>query len=133
MAGGHGVNFGMDRIETFVNLSSKNRNMGIVGVSCPKRLSAHPMIPTLAEQGIISPSVFNIVVANQAMNSTKQHRIGKILTQATVAIGEDRIFSLSGFVPAVFNNQTAHQHFVQNTTLIQQLRDQHRDKIQTSR
>jgi hypothetical protein len=133
MAGGHGVNFGMDRIEMFINLSEKNSNLGVVGVSCPKRLAAHPSIPTLAEQGVESPYVFNIIIANRSMNSAKRDRIGKILTQATVIIGEEKIFNLSGFVPPVFNNQTAEVHFKERTQLVQQLRNRHRDKIQVSR
>lgn len=133
MAGGHGVNFGMDRIETFTNLAGKNAALSVVGVSCPKRLAAHPLIPTLAEQGIRSPYVFNTVVANRAMDPRKQARIGKILLDATVSIGEEKLFKLSGFVPPVFNNQTADQHFKQSIKLIQQLRDQHRDKIKITR
>lgn len=129
MAGGHGVNFGMDRFETFTSLVEKNPALNVVGVSCPKRLSDYPLIPTLAEQGIRSPHVFNIVVANRAMDPRKQDRIGKILLDATVSIGEEKLFKLSGFVPSVFNNQTADQHFKHSIKLIQQLRDQHRDKI----
>jgi hypothetical protein len=133
MAGGHGVNFGMDRIETFSSLAEKNTALSVVGVSCPKRLAAYPWIPTLAEQGIRSPYVFNAVVANQAMDPRKRDRIEKILLEATVLIGEEKLFNLSGFVPPVFNNQTADQHFKQSTKLIQQLRDQHRDQIKISR
>jgi hypothetical protein len=133
MAGGHGVNFGIDRVETFLNLADRNTQLSLVGVSCPKRLPAHPTVPTLAEQGIQAPYVFNIVVANRRMPANKQQQIGAILNQATVNIGEARLFELGGFVPAVFTETTAEQHLAARVQLVQQLRNRYREQITNSR
>jgi tripartite-type tricarboxylate transporter receptor subunit TctC len=129
MAGGNGVTFGLDTTEAFENFRVKNPRLRIVGVSCGKRLPDYPQIKTLREQGIVAPSVINIVVANVAMPADKRQRISQILEQATKQIGETEIRKMSGFNPPQFDRITAQEHFTKSIKLISNLRDQFKKEI----
>jgi tripartite-type tricarboxylate transporter receptor subunit TctC len=129
MAGGNGINFGIDRFESYASLSQKNNKMQIVAASCPKRLPQLPNIPTLAEQNIQAPYVFNVVVANKSMPESKRKQLGKILDQATINLGEETVFNNSGFVPPIFYNQSAAEYFAQRVKIVQVLRNKHRHQI----
>jgi tripartite-type tricarboxylate transporter receptor subunit TctC len=129
MAGNQGVTFGIDRVQAYESLKTKNAKLSAVAASCPKRIPELPNLKTLAEQGIEAPSVFNIVVANKNMPSEKRDQLGKILDQATKNIGESAIQEISGFVPAVYIGMTAQTHFDSRTKLVKKLRDQYRKEI----
>jgi tripartite-type tricarboxylate transporter receptor subunit TctC len=129
MAGNNGVTFGIDTPITFENLRSKNPRLKNLAVSCPKRLPEYPDVPTLREQGIVAPSVINIVIANQAMSANRRQQLGKILEQATNQIGESEIIKSSGFVPPQFDRITAQEHFIKSVELISKLRGQFEKEI----
>lgn len=130
MIGNHGVTFGMDTLATFENLKSKNSRLKILAVSCAKRLPEYPKIATLREQGIVAPSVINIVVANKNMDADRVVRIGRVLGQATEQIGESEILRISGFLPAQFNKMSAQEHFSKSMDLVRQLRALYEKEIQ---
>jgi tripartite-type tricarboxylate transporter receptor subunit TctC len=132
MAGDNGVTFGLDTPEAFENFQPKNPRLRMVGVSCNKRLPDYPQIKTLREQGIVAPSVINIVVANVAMPADKRQRLGQILEQATAQIGETEIHKMSGFNPPQFDRVTAQEHFTKSIKLISALRDQFKKEITQS-
>ena len=129
MVGNNGVNFGIDKPEAYQNFKDKNKDMRMLAVSCSKRFAEYPDVPTLKEQGIIAPSVLNVVVANQQMPKDKREKIGKILTTATNDVGEEEIKKISGFVPPQFMNISAQQHFDQSITLIAELRQKFSKEI----
>lgn len=129
MVGNNGVTFGIDTPATFENLKSKNLQLKVLAVSCSKRLPEYPDVPTLAEQGIVAPSVINIVVANVQMTQSRQQRIARILEQATDQIGEKEILRLSGFIPPQFNKISAQDHFTKSMGLVRNLRNQFKKEI----
>jgi tripartite-type tricarboxylate transporter receptor subunit TctC len=86
-------------------------------------------VPTLREQGIVAPSVINIVVANTDMPANKRNRLAQILEQATNQIGESEIVKSSGFVPPQFDRITAQEHFTKSVQLISKLRSQFEKEI----
>jgi tripartite-type tricarboxylate transporter receptor subunit TctC len=122
MVGNNGVNFGIDTPEAFENFRDKNPQLRMLAVSCGSRLSLHPRVRTLAEQGIPAPAVLNIVVARTEMSEAKRKRLAQILEQATAQIGRDEIERMSGFVPPQFYKVSAQEHFIKSTELIRQLR-----------
>jgi hypothetical protein len=63
------------------------------------------------------------------MPPEKRDQLGKILDQATKAVGESTIQEISGFVPAVYIGMTAQAHFDSRTKLVKKLRDQYRKEI----
>lgn len=103
MTGNNGVNFVIDRIESYESFKTKNPNLQILAASCPKRLTAAPNVKTLKEQGIDAPYIFNITIANKAMPMAKRERISKILNDATAKVGEAEITQLSGMSPPLFS------------------------------
>jgi tripartite-type tricarboxylate transporter receptor subunit TctC len=121
MAGNNGVNFIVDLIDHYEALKDKNKDMQVIAASCPKRLESAPDVPTLAEQGIKAPYIFNITVAHKTMNKAKAEKLGRILSNATHTIGEKEIFKLSGMRPVQFDGQTAQSHFDSSITLIEGL------------
>jgi len=132
MVGNHGVTFGMDTLSTFENLKNKNSRLKVLAVSCAKRLSEYPEIATLREQGIVAPSVINIVVANKNMDVNRRIRIGRVLEQATEKIGESEILKISGFSPAQFNEMSAQEHFKKSMDLVRQLKAHYLKELQAT-
>lgn len=122
MVGNNGVNFGIDTPDAYENFRDKNTQLKMLAVSCGNRLSSHPSVRTVAEQGIPAPAVLNIVIARTEMSETKRKRIGQILEQATAQIGRNEIERMSGFVPPQFYKVSAQEHFTKSTELIRQLR-----------
>lgn len=133
MVGNHGVTFGIDTPSTFENLKSKNSQLKVLAVSCAKRLVDYPDVLTLAEQGIMAPSVINIVVASVQMPQIRQQRIARILEQATDQIGEKEILRLSGFIPPQFSKVSAQDHFTKSMELVRNLRNQFKKDITLTR
>jgi len=129
IAGNHGVTFGIDRVQVYQSLRTKNPKLSAVASSCSKRIPELPELKTLAEQGVEAPYVFNIVVASRNMSADKRNQLGKILDQATKNIGESTIQQISGFVPAMYIGMTAEEHFNARTKLVKKLRDQYKKEI----
>jgi tripartite-type tricarboxylate transporter receptor subunit TctC len=132
MAGNNGVTFAIDTTATFENFQPRNSQLRIVAVSCPKRLPEYPTVKTLREQGIVAPSIINIVIANVAMPVDRRQQLAQILEQAANQIGEDKIRRLSGFSPPQFDQITAQEHFTKSIELISRLRNQFKQEINQS-
>lgn len=104
MAGGHGINFVIERIESYESFKERNPKLNVLAASCPNRLTKAPHVKTLKEQDIDAPYIFNITIANQAMPVATRERLGKILNDATRKIGLNEITKLSGMSPPLFDN-----------------------------
>lgn len=120
MVGNHGVNFAIDRVESYENFKSRNPNLRILGASCPKRLESMPKIKTLKEQGFDAPYIFNITMASTKMDPARRVKLEQILATATVNIGEKKIYELSGMRPPYFD-QIGLAEFLKSS--LQQIRD----------
>jgi tripartite-type tricarboxylate transporter receptor subunit TctC len=132
MVGNNGVTFVLDTPETFENFKDKNPRLRMLAVSCARRLPDYPDVRTLREQGIVVPSVINIVVANTAMLVDKRTHLAQILEQAAEQIGEIEIRRASGFVPPQFDRISAQEHFAKSTELIARLRKEFQKEIKQS-
>lgn len=129
MVGNNGVNFGIDTSQAYEAFQSKNPQLRMLAVSCNKRLPEYPEIKTLREQGIVAPSVINIVIANTAMPESRRRHLAHILEQAAAQIGETEIRRASGFNPPQFDNVTVQEHFTKSIDLIGRLRNQFKKEI----
>jgi tripartite-type tricarboxylate transporter receptor subunit TctC len=132
MAGNNGVTFALDTPQAYETFRSKNTQLRMLAVSCNQRLPEYPRVKTLREQGIVAPSVINIVIANVAMPADKRKQLGQILEQATNQIGENEIRKLSGFIPSQFEKISAQEHFTKSVELISRLRGQFEKEIKQS-
>lgn len=130
LVGGHGVNFVVERVSVLSDFRTRNPALRMVAMSCPERHPDAPTLPTLSEQGFDLPSVFNIVVAHKNMPSQQQKEIGKILDQATLAMGKEEIRRMSDFISPVFENKMSAQKFYDTRiSAIKKLRTRYKSQI----
>lgn len=132
MAGNNGVEFVIDKFEGYQALATKNPRMQMVAASCPTRLPQAPKIPTLKEQGIAAPYIFNIAVAHRDMPLPRRHAVATILNSATVAVGAREIYELSAMRPPVFDSVSAEQFYQNSVSNVRNLQKRYRTKIQAA-
>jgi tripartite-type tricarboxylate transporter receptor subunit TctC len=133
LAGNHGVTFGIERVAVVQQLQQINPNIRMLAMSCSTRLAGTPELPTLAEQGIKTPSVFNIVVSNQRMPAEKSKNIGAILDQATRGVGLAEIQRLGDMRSPVFDNMPVEKFYRERVAQIRSLRAKYQQEIQQSK
>ena len=129
MAGNNGIEFAIDKYESYATLKTKNPKMQMIAASCPDRLPQEPKIKTLKELGIDAPYIFNITVALRSMPERKRKEIGTVLVTATQNIGEKEIFNLSAMRPPQFDGITAEDFYIKSVRLIRLLQTKYKDKI----
>jgi tripartite-type tricarboxylate transporter receptor subunit TctC len=129
MTGNHGVNFVIDRYESFENMRQVNPNLKMLAASCPVRLPQQPKIKTLKELGIDAPYVFNIIIAHKDMPATKRREISAILDSAVSRIGADEIFKLSAMRPPQFDNISTEKFYHDSYSLMKNLQQKYRKQI----
>jgi tripartite-type tricarboxylate transporter receptor subunit TctC len=134
LAGNQGVNMTMESVQNIENMKLKNPDIKMLGIGCNQRHPLAPHVPTLHEQGLRDiPPVFNIVLAPAQMPAAKKQDIGKILDQATLDVGPDRIFTLSGFRPAVAQKISAQEFFDRRVGQILKLRKKYAQELRESK
>jgi len=129
MAGDNGIEFVIDKYESYTSLKTKNPKMQMIAASCPGRLPQEPKIKTLKELGIDAPYIFNITIALKSMPVRKQKEIATILNTATQNIGEREIFNLSAMRPPQFDGITAEDFYIKSVRQIRLLQTKYKDKI----
>lgn len=133
MTGNNGVEFVVEKYESYEGLKTKNPSLRVIAASCPKRLPQAPKIKTLKELGIDAPYVFNIVVANREMPAGRRVAISKILNDATLALGEEEIFKISAMRPPVFDGVSVDDFYSKSVNLVRNLQKKYRSKIEESK
>jgi tripartite-type tricarboxylate transporter receptor subunit TctC len=129
MAGNNGINFVIDRIESYESFKTKNPNLQILAASCPKRLTAAPSVKTLKEQGIDAPYIFNITIANKGMQLSKRERISKALNDATAKVSEAEITQLSGMSPPMFSKIGTDKFYASSIATVETLLSKYSTQI----
>jgi hypothetical protein len=133
MTGNNGVEFVVEKYESYEGLKTKNPSLRVIAASCPKRLPQAPKLKTLKELGIDAPYVFNIVVANREMSAGRRVAISKILNDATLALGEEEIFKISAMRPPVFDGVSVDDFYSKSVNLVKNLQKKYRSKIEESK
>jgi tripartite-type tricarboxylate transporter receptor subunit TctC len=105
------INMVLERADSYLQYREKNPRVTVLGMSCPRRHPDLPDVPTLAEQGMPAPYVFNITVAHVGMSQPKRLQLSKILNTATLAVGAQEIFRLSDMTPPVFDRRTVQDYY----------------------
>jgi hypothetical protein len=132
MAGNNGVEFVIDRYESYENLISKNKNMKMIAASCPIRLPQAPDVKTLKELGITAPYIFNIIVSHRQMPEARRRDIGIILHNATKQLGEKEVFELSAIRPPQFDNIKVEEFYTSSVNQVKKLQKKFRQEINRS-
>lgn len=133
MAGGHGVNFILERVHNYEGFKDKNKNLQMLAMSCPVRHPNAPSVKTLTEYGINSPFIWQQLVASKNTNPAQVTEFRSIFTQATKNIGLAQIQQLSDQTPPMFNNVDSATHYHQSFAKLKSYREKYKNEINSSR
>lgn len=133
MVGNNGVNFAIDRVESYENFKSKNPNLRILAASCPQRIESMSRVRTLREQGFNAPYIFNITIASAKMDAARRARIEQILEAATRGLGEREVYALSGMRPPYFDRIGLEEFAQGSFRQIRDLQRRYQAEIQAQR
>ena len=122
----------LERVASFQQYRDKNPTIVALAMSCPKRHPDLPRVPTLKEQGIESPYVFNITMAHQNMLPPKRIELSGILNEATRVVGAKEIFRLSDMTPPILNDQLLGDYYKQRFNFMVELLKKYENKIQNN-
>ena len=112
MAAGDGINFVMDRLINYQNLTNKNNTqLQALGVNCSARHPEFPMVITLQEQNLTGPYIWQFTMASVKMPDEKRNKIAQIFATATNRIGQDELFKSGDFINQPFATQTVKNHY----------------------
>jgi tripartite-type tricarboxylate transporter receptor subunit TctC len=129
MASDNSINMVMDRYHMYEQMKTKNPKMKVLAMSCPTRAPEAPNIPTLQEQGIVAPYIFNMIIANKNMSVERQKEMADVLTRATQTVGLKEIQQASDMRPPQFDNISATAYFDKTFRNIDQLLKKHANQI----
>lgn len=133
MAGNNGIEFVIDRFESYAALKTKNDKMNMIAASCPTRLPQASNVPTLKELGITAPYIFNIIVAHKDMPKGRQLAIAKILESAADKLGAEEIYRLSAVRPPQFDKISTEIFYEKSVSTVRNLQNKYKTQIEQSK
>lgn len=123
------INMVLERVSSYLQYREKNPRVTVLGMSCPHRHPDLPGVPTLAEQKILVPFVFNITMAHKDMPDTRRKQLSNILNSATVAVGAQEIFRLSDMTPPIFAKESAQEYYQKRLNYMDQMLQKYQKEI----
>lgn len=133
LTGENGVHIGLMSQTESANLKTQNPKLQRLAVHCDHRLPLAPGVPTLKEQGIVSPTVFNTILASVDMPPAKLQEIKNILNKSIVAVGKEKILALSDFIPPNFKNQSVEDYHKEKLRVMKRALIKHQDAIEAAK
>lgn len=130
MVGNNGINLVLERVASYKQFKLKQPNLQILGINCTSRIQDMPEIKTLKEQGLDTPMIFNLFVANKDMPADKRKEIGAILDAGQKVVGKQKMLELSDLMAPQFDNVSIGDFFRDRVNLIKQLTLRFKDKVQ---
>jgi tripartite-type tricarboxylate transporter receptor subunit TctC len=106
-----GVNFISERAANYFQFRERNSKLTPLAASCSRRHPQLPNVPTLAEQGIEAPYVWNFLIASSEMNADRRKEIEDIFTRATQQVGKDTTLLLSDMQSPIFFGIKSADHY----------------------
>lgn len=128
LVGDHDLTMTLLSDQDYDNIKDANPSLKVLAASCPTRHTRFPDVLTFKEQGLDVPTVFTMVVANKNMPEIKRDDIGKILTDAMYAVGEQEIFISSGFQPPL-RQVTPQEFYAQRLSIMHKYLTLYHDDI----
>lgn len=123
------INMVLDRVINYHQYQEKSPALKMLAMSCPTRHPSAPDLPTLKEQGIEAPYVFNITVAHKLMDEKKRQEITEILADSTKTLGVNEIRKLSDMIPPYFTNTDLEKYHHDSISMMRKMIKKHQDKI----
>jgi tripartite-type tricarboxylate transporter receptor subunit TctC len=105
------VNIVLERARNYMQFRDRSPGINALAVSCPQRHALLPTVPTLAEQGIDAPYIWNFLVASAEMSTDRRKDIEDIFTQATRRVGRETTQELSDMQSPVFSGVKSSDHY----------------------
>jgi len=133
MVGDNGIEFVIDRFESYMALQTKNVKMNMIAASCPNRLPQALGVPTLKEMGVDAPYIFNIIIAHKDMPRGRQVAVAKILESATDKLGAEEIYKLSAVRPSQFDKTSAEDFYKKSVSTVRSLQSKYKIQIEQSK
>ena len=133
MVANNGVNMVLERVANYASFKSRNENLQMLAMSCPRRHPDAPSVKTLKEVGLDAPYVFQFIMASKDMGLERRRQIESIFEEATKKIGARAIQNMSDQSPPVFYGVTTQQHFDQSIARVKALRKRYRDQIESAK
>lgn len=127
------VNIVLERAQNYVQLKDKNPNVKALAVSCPHRISLIPAVPTLQEQGIKAPYIWNFLIASKDMPVERRQKIERIFIQATKNVGREKIVQLSDVISPIWLGTSSVDHYNQSIAQLKQARQQWENQINANK
>ena len=105
------VNIVLERARNYMQFRDRSPGINALAVSCPHRHALLPTVPTLAEQGIDAPYIWNFLVASAEMSAGRRKEIEDIFTQATRQVGREVTQELSDMQSPIFSGVKSADHY----------------------
>ena len=105
------VNIVVERAKNFVQFRERSTGIHALAVSCPHRHALLPTVPTLSEQGIDAPYIWNFLVASAEMSLDRRRDIEDIFAQATRRVGRETTQELSDMQSPIFSGVKSLDHY----------------------
>jgi tripartite-type tricarboxylate transporter receptor subunit TctC len=123
------INMVLERTNSYLQYREKNPNVTVLGMSCPRRHPDLPDMPTLIEQGLQTPYVFNVTMAHISMPENKRRQLSQILNKATETVGAQEIFKLSDMTPPILNKQKTEDYYNSRFNFMSKLIKKHESEL----
>ena len=123
------INMVLERTNSYLQYKEKNPNVTVLGMSCPRRHPDLPDMPTLIEQGLQTPYVFNVTMAHISMPENKRRQLSQILNKATEIVGAQEIFRLSDMTPPILNKQKTEDYYNARFNFMSKLIKKHESEL----
>jgi len=133
MAGNNGVDFVVEKYESYEAMRTRNSKLSMIAASCPTRLPQAPNVKTLKELGVTAPYVFNITVAHRDMSKARQQALSIILNNATLSVGKNEIYKLSAMRPPIFDGVSAQKFYDDSISVVYNSQVKYKQKIDDSK
>lgn len=126
------VNMVLERVINYQQYREKNKNISVLGMSCPRRHPDLPQVKTLAEQGVDAPYVFNITIAHRDMPAERRAELALILDNATRAVGTEEIYRVSDMMSPVFTKQSTQDYYQARFNFMSRMLDKHEKSFKSN-
>lgn len=127
------VNLVLERAHSYLQMQDKNPNVKALAVSCPHRIAVLPNVPTLQEQGIKAPYIWNFLIASKEMPIERRQKIERIFIQATKNVGREKIVQLSDVVSPIWLGTSSADHYTQSIAQLKQARQRWESQINANK